>query len=106
MKVRVYRKSGDLEYPEILMDELCTSEAVGIEKGKCFLYDKGMNKLVYDMEVRYTGLLNPNDIVFIDDSSIGESFYARVKSISISGQSNNGVFDISQNITIERFLDE
>jgi len=105
MKVRVYRKTGDLEYPEILVDELCTSESVGIEKGMCFLYDN-IDKLVYDMEVRYSGLLKINDVVFIDDSSLGESFYARITGISISGDMNDGSYVLTQTLTLERSLDD
>jgi len=105
MKVRVYRKSGDNEYPEVLVDELCTTDAVGKAKGLCFLYENGLDKLVYDMDVRYTGLLSPNDVVFIDDSSIGESFYGRVKDIKISGNRTDGSLDITRTITIERYIE-
>jgi len=105
MKVRVFRKSGDKEYPEIIVDELCTTEAVGKQKGLTFLYDN-LNKLVYEMNVRYTNVLSPNDIVFIDDSSIGESFYARITSVNINVSREDSALMIDQNITIERYLDE
>jgi hypothetical protein len=105
MKIRVYRLSGDLEYHEIIVDDLCTTTSVGKNKGMCFLYDN-LSKLVYEMDVRYSGLLNPNDVVLIDDNSIGESFYGRVTSISINGQmTNNESLDISYRITVERYLE-
>lgn len=105
MKVRVFRKSGDKEYPEIIVDELCTDESVGKAKGMTFLYDN-MSKMVYDVETRYDGLLNPNDVILLDDTSIGESFYGRIKNINISGSRDQEALVIDQNITIERYLDE
>ena len=106
MKVRVYRNSGDNEYPEILVDELCVTEQVGIQKGKCFLYDNGFDKLVYDVQTNLNKQLNPNDIAFIDDSSIGESFYGRITGININCIRNDGALDITQTLNIKRYIDE
>ena len=105
MKVRVYRKSGDKEYPEIIVDELCINESIGKQKGLTFLYDN-LDKSIYEMNVRYDKILHPNDVVFIDDSSIGESFYARITSINIDVSRDDSALMINQNITIERYLDE
>jgi len=104
MKVRVYRNSGDKEYPEILVDELCVTESVGKQKGLTFIYDS-LDKSKYEMNVRYDKILHPNDIVFIDDSSIGESFFARITAINISVNRDDSALMIDQTITIERYLD-
>lgn len=106
MKVRVYRNVGDNEYPEILVDELCVNEQVGIQKGKCFLYDNGFDKLLYNVETNLTNQLNPNDIAFIDDSSIGESFYGRITAIDINCDNNAGALDITQTLTVQRYVDD
>lgn len=105
MKVKVYRKSGNKEYPEIIVDELCVTEEIGKQKGLTFLYDN-LNKLVYEINVRYDKILHPNDIVFIDDSSIGEPFYARITTINISVNRDDSALIINQTLTIERYLDE
>ena len=103
MKIKVYRNSGDNESPDMLVDELCTTEAVGKQKGLKFLYDN-IDRMIYELDIRYAGIINPNDVVYIDDTSIGESFYARVKSISISGSTNPSL-DISQNLVVERYIE-
>lgn len=105
MKIKLYRKTGDKEYPEIIVDELCTIESAGKAKGLTFLYDN-LNKLIYEINVRYDKVLHPNDIVFIDDSSIGESFYARITAININVSRDDSALMIEQTITVERSLDE
>jgi hypothetical protein len=93
-------------YPFTITSPMNTIEAIVRNYNDMNMSRAILNKLVYEMNVRYTNVLSPNDIVFIDDSSIGESFYARITSVNINVSREDSALMIDQNITIERYLDE
>lgn len=104
MKIKVYRQAGDKEYSDVLVDPLCCTQSAGKAKGLCFLYNN-IDKLVYEIETIFSIVIKPNDWVFISDSSIGESFYARVSNVKITGNRADSALTISQLLTIERYIE-
>ena len=106
MKIRVYRDKGDIEYPEVLVDELCTTQLIGKQKGLTFLYDEGFDRLEYNIQIKYTNNILINDIVLISDSSIGENFYARISNIKVNCQMTENGRELFHELTLQRYLSE
>jgi len=103
MLVQVIRAPGDIVYPKVLVNPLCSTNDVGIAFGKNFIYSEGVDKRVYTIDVYSTDLLEINSIVHIDDSSLGESFFARLISVFLTGTlSEDSVQMLEQSIVIER----
>ena len=104
MRVLVSRDlSGEIKMsPETLFDPLCNIQSVGVEKGKCFLYDEGFNKKIYDIELPYRDQIYPSDLIGVHDGTLGESFVGRVTSHSINIVQTDGAISIDSALTVER----
>ena len=102
MRVLVTRGAGDNLAPDIIVDELCVIQAVGIERGKVFLYDEGFTKRVYEITFPYRGVIYPTDLIALHDSSVGESFVGRVTAHSIAIASEEGTRTVQSTVTLER----
>lgn len=102
MRVLVSRGAGDKLAPETIVDILCNVQSVGVDRGKQFLFDEGMNKRTYEISLPYRKEIYPSDIIAIHDGSVGESFVGRVTAHTISITQNDGAISVDSNLTVER----
>jgi len=107
MKVKVIRGEGTNEYPGVIANELCSTEAVGVELAKEFLFSNGFDKYLYEITTDFKGDMVCNDVLVVSDSSIGEIFYGRVTgwSVNLSFSKDSGL-NVEQTISLERSIHE
>lgn len=105
MRVTVSRGAGDKKAPEILIDPLCTRHDVATERGRTYLYDNGFTKRIYTISIPYRGEVYPGMEYAIHDSTLGESFVARVTAHNVSMQQDgNGKLTIRSVLTVVRSM--
>jgi hypothetical protein len=102
VRVLVNRKAGDKLAPEIIVDILCNVQAVGIDRGKQYLYDEGMNKRVYEISLPYRKQIYPADVIVVHNGSVGESFVGRITAHTINITQSDGAITVDSLITVER----
>lgn len=105
MRVLVSRAAGDKLAPEIIYDSLCTTQAVGVERGRSYLYDEGFIKEIYTIVLPYRVPIYPSDLLAIHHGEVGESFVARVTSHEIFIGIENDARIINSTITAERSIE-
>lgn len=102
MKVIVTRASGDNPSPDILVNNLCVTEVVAIEKGKAYLYDLGFDKLMYTLQIKLPQNFVCGDIIEFYDPDYGNIIRGRVVGWSnICTVDNNGSVEYYQQVNIE-----
>jgi hypothetical protein len=102
MKVIVTRAAGDNPSPDVLINNLCVTEAIAIEKGKTYLYDVGFDKLMYGLQIKLPQNFICGDVIEFYDPDYGSIIRGRV-----IGWGNNctvdedGAVEYSQQVNIE-----
>jgi hypothetical protein len=99
MKVTVTRGSGDNPSPDVLINNLCVTEAIGIEKGKAYLYDEGFDKLMYSMQVKI-----PRDFICGDIIEFYDPDYGTIIRGRIIGWSNSCVVDDDGSVDYQQII--
>jgi len=102
MIVLVSRAAGDKLAPETLVDVLCNSQNIGVEKGKSYLYDQGFNKKPYEVTLPYRRPIYPSQLAAVHGGSIGASFVGRVTSHNINITQIEGAISVESAVIIER----
>ncbi len=102
MRVLISRGAGDKLAPETIVDILCNVQAVGVDRGKQFLYDEGMNKRTYEISLPYRNQIYPSDIIVVHNGTVGESFVGRIIAHTINITQNDGAISVDSNLTVER----
>lgn len=102
MRVLVSRGAADNLAPETLVDPLCTTQVVGVEKGKAYLYDEGYHKREYIIELPYRKAIYPSQTMTVHDGAVGESFVGRVAAHGINITQVDGAMSVDSTITVER----
>lgn len=103
MLLRVIRGTGDKRADNII-DPLCTSRGVARQRGRNCLDEEGFNKTQYNLDMPYTVLPLPGQVVQVDDASIGESFKAKVAgwSLKVTAQTDSSPVSVDVAMTLER----
>ena len=104
MRVEIIRAPGDRRAPDIV-DELCTSDACALKRGQNYLDANCANVIEYDIDVDpLDDMPAPGDTVGIQDSSLGQSFTAKVQGyvISVSAMDSAAPLAVSTSLQIER----
>ena len=105
MRVLVSRGTGDKLAPEVIFDSLCTTQNVGVERGRCYLYDEGFIKEIYTISLPYRVPIYPGYLLAIHHGAVGESFVARVVAHEIHIGTENDARVINSTITVERSIE-
>jgi len=106
MKIDVIKKPGDKRAPDII-DELCTTDAVGLQRARNFLTEQGTNKKIFTLDL----FSNENSIetgqtITILDESIGVPVSGKCTSwsISVSGITGGAPASMTITTTVEQSL--
>lgn len=105
MRVRVIRGSGDRQAANIV-DPLCTTNAVGVQRGRNILDRDGFDKTGYDVELPYRQMPVTGSIVEISDSLTGETFRGKLEGFKITvtapNQNNTTPLKVRISASLER----
>lgn len=89
-----------VEAPELLVDELCVTDAIARERGRCYLDEYGFDKERYEASTLFRGLPLPGNLAAVHDASLGAAFKAR-----ITGWSVNAAYgEVSMRWDLERSI--
>ena len=105
MRVLVSRGAGDKLAPEVIFDSLCTTQSIGVERGRCYLYDEVFIKEIYTISLPYRVPIYPGYLLAIHHGAVGESFVARVVAHTINIRQDNDTRVIDSTITVERSIE-
>ena len=83
MIIRVSRGTASNPGPDII-DELMTTELVGIARGRNELDEHGSNKNNYQLSLPFLTLVLPGALVEVADSGYGAAWRGKANSVSIS----------------------
>ena len=102
--VRVVRQPGDKPAPDII-DPLCTTNQVAIERGRVFLDSNYRNKVAIDGNGPFFEWLPPGKLADIIDHELG-SYSSQIISSNISIVRNEYDFQVDVNLKLERLDDQ
>jgi hypothetical protein len=105
MKVEIIREPGTKQADDII-DDLCTADNAGLQKGRNYLDENGFDKNVYELSITTQTMPLPGATVEILDASLGESFKAKLIgwSIMVDQMDSGKPITIQTDITLERSL--
>jgi hypothetical protein len=106
MRVEVIRAPGDKYAPDII-DELCTADNVGRERGRNYLDENGFDKALYELSLSPVAVMPATGItVAVADASLGETFRGKLIgwSITVSQHTADAPVSIQTQLSIERSL--
>ncbi len=104
MKVIVSRGSGDNPAPDVIVDELCSTEMLGIKRGQTFLYDEGFDRLNFSLTVKIPNVFLCGDIIEFYDPDFGNTYRGKITGFSNNAsKDSSGVTEFSQSLEVDCF---
>ncbi len=103
MKILISIPPGNNSSPNTIVDELCSTENLGILRGKVYLYDVAWDKMILKLVLSTARELVCGDIIQFYDPNINNMIKGRVVSWTNECSINSeGLLSYNQSIFIER----